>query len=139
MTPRFQPKKAETILRLGKPAQALVAFGRALALSPRSADAFNNRGAALLALDQRQAAREDFERALAIDPCQFDARLNLLRLGILASPRPLQIQLGTIQSPSRKVTDYSRLADWISVRNDCQSASVEGEASESRSARTSFD
>jgi Tfp pilus assembly protein PilF len=53
-----------------------------LALNPRSPDALNNRGAALLALDQKDAARQDFERALSIDPCQFDARLNLFRLGI---------------------------------------------------------
>jgi lipoprotein NlpI len=58
-----------------------MAFGRALALAPRDANAFNNRGVALLALNQTGAAREDFFRALAMDPCQFDARLNLRRLG----------------------------------------------------------
>ncbi len=63
-------------------------FGRALALSPRSAEALNNRGAALLALDQRETAQQDFERALALDPCQFDARLNLHRLGISKPPPP---------------------------------------------------
>ncbi len=73
-------------LSLGKPGLALVAFGRALALEPRSADALNNRGAALLALDQRAAAQADFERALAIDACQFDARLNLERLGVAIAP-----------------------------------------------------
>ncbi len=75
-------------LSLGKPGLALVAFGRALALEPRSADALNNRGAALLALDQRPAAQADFERALAIDACQFDARLNLERLGVAIAPPP---------------------------------------------------
>lgn len=75
-------------LSLGKPDLALMAFGRALALQPRSADALNNRGAALLALDQRQAAQADFERALAIDACQFDARLNLERLGVAIAPPP---------------------------------------------------
>jgi hypothetical protein len=79
-------EEGRNYLSLGRPAQALMAFGRALALSPGSADAYNNRGAALLALDQREAAREDFVRALAIDPCEFDARLNLLRLGIPAPP-----------------------------------------------------
>lgn len=74
-------------LDIGKPQQALVAFGRALALDPASAAAHNNRGVALLALGQREAARTDFERALRIDPCQFDARLNLLRLGV-AGARP---------------------------------------------------
>jgi lipoprotein NlpI len=66
-----------------------VEFGRTLALSPRSADAFNNRGAALLALNQRDAAMQDFERALALDPCQFNARLNLRHLGV-STPLPKQ-------------------------------------------------
>jgi Flp pilus assembly protein TadD len=61
---------------------ALSEFGRALALEPRSAAALSNRGAALLALGQSDAARQDFERALAIDECQPEARANLARLGI---------------------------------------------------------
>ncbi len=39
-------------------------FGRALALNPRDAANYNNRGAALAALGQTAAARQDFERAL---------------------------------------------------------------------------
>ncbi len=85
--PLVPSEEGRIYLSQGKPELALLAFGRALALEPRSADALNNRGAALLALDQKQAARADFERALAIDACQFDARLNLERLGItVASP-----------------------------------------------------
>jgi hypothetical protein len=42
----------------------------------------NNRGAALLALNQKDAAVQDFERALALDPCQFNARSNLRHLGV---------------------------------------------------------
>ena len=49
---------------------------------PEKPLAHNNRGVALLALGQREAARRDFEQALALDPCFFDARLNLLRMGI---------------------------------------------------------
>lgn len=64
-------------LGLGRPAEALTEFGRALALTPRDPRALNNRGAALLALGQTEAARRDFERALALDPCLFEARLNL--------------------------------------------------------------
>jgi len=79
--PRVSSEQGRLYLALGRPDQALMAFGRTLALEPRSADAYNNRGAALFALNQKQAARQDFERALAIDPCQFDARLNLQRLG----------------------------------------------------------
>jgi Flp pilus assembly protein TadD len=54
----------------------------ALALDPSNAEALNNRGVALLALGQSAAARQDFKRALSIDPCQVNARTNLARLGI---------------------------------------------------------
>jgi Flp pilus assembly protein TadD len=70
------------LLSLGRSAEALGAFGHALALAPHDAQALNNRGAALLALGQADAARSDFERALALDPCLFDARLNLGRMGV---------------------------------------------------------
>ena len=74
-------------MQLGDTPRALAEFGRALALAPQSAQALNNRGAALSALGQLEPAREDIARALAIDPCLFDARLNALRLG-LQPPEP---------------------------------------------------
>ncbi len=80
--PRIASEEGRIYLAMGRTGDALMEFGRALALSPGSPNALNNRGAALLALDQKDAARQDFERALAIDPCEFDARLNLLHLGI---------------------------------------------------------
>jgi len=86
--PRVPAEEGRIYLTHGRPDQALMAFGRALALEPRNADAYNNRGAALLALNQKQAAQQDFERALAIDSCQFDARLNLLRLNVAVPPAP---------------------------------------------------
>jgi len=84
--PKIPTEEGKILLAQGKVTQALQVFGRALALDPRSAEAFNNRGAALLALDQKQAAREDFERALGIDPCEWSARANLRRLGIVQGP-----------------------------------------------------
>jgi tetratricopeptide (TPR) repeat protein len=40
----------------------------------------NNRGAALMALGQYDAARGDFQRALRMDPALADARENLSKL-----------------------------------------------------------
>ena len=80
--PDIPSEEGRIDLAMGKPQDALVAFGRALALQPHSAEAYNNRGVALLLLGQRDAARTDFDRALRIDPCQPDARLNLSRLGV---------------------------------------------------------
>ena len=79
--PDIATEEGRIDLTIGKPQDALVAFGRALALDPGNAAAYNNRGVALLMLGQREAARADFERALKIDPGQPDARLNLSRLG----------------------------------------------------------
>jgi hypothetical protein len=95
--PRVPSEEGRVYLSLGKPGQALVEFGRALALEPRSAEALNNRGAALLALDQRAPAVQDFERALAIDACQFNARLNLHRLGV-SIPPPAQCKFTAEQT-----------------------------------------
>ncbi len=66
----------------GDPARALAQFGEALALEPRNAEALNNRGVALLALGQKEAARQDFERALAIDGCEYNALVNLRKMGV---------------------------------------------------------
>lgn len=79
-------EQGRVFLELGRPADALSAFGRALALKPGDADAVNNRGVALELLGQRDAAVQDFQRALAMDPCLFHARLNLKRQGVPAPP-----------------------------------------------------
>ncbi|MCX6625984.1 MAG: tetratricopeptide repeat protein [Acidobacteria bacterium] len=67
---------------------ALREFGRALALEPRNPLALNNRGAALAALRQTEAARLDFEQALTIDPCLAGAHDNLRLMGV-ASEAPV--------------------------------------------------
>jgi protein O-mannosyl-transferase len=70
----------------GAPEKALAEFGRALALTPNSPQALSNRGVALLLMKQHDAARMDFERALQIDPCAFEARLNASRMGLRLPP-----------------------------------------------------
>ena len=65
------------LLRNGRAAESLAAFGRALALNPSSAMILNNRGVALQELGQSKAAQADFLRALEKDPCLDDARRNL--------------------------------------------------------------
>jgi len=80
--PEVASEQGRNLLTLGRAAEALAAYGRALALDPENPSGLNNRGAALLALGQVEAARTDFERAIARDQCLFDARLNLLRMGV---------------------------------------------------------
>jgi len=84
----IEPRNSEIPNELGllflrdeNAAQALGAFGRALALAPGDAKTMNNRGVALFQLGQKEAARQDFERALRLDPCLVDARNNLAEAG----------------------------------------------------------
>jgi hypothetical protein len=86
--PAVSAEQGRVLLLLHRPAEALTAFGRALALDPNDPRAFNNRGAALLGLGQADAARADFDRALALDVCLFDARLNLVRMGVRMPASP---------------------------------------------------
>jgi Flp pilus assembly protein TadD len=80
--PRVAAELGKALLSANRPQDALSEFGRSLALDPRNPQAFNNRGVALETLHQDAAARADFERALKLDPCSFDARYNLLTLGV---------------------------------------------------------
>jgi tetratricopeptide (TPR) repeat protein len=75
-------ERGRLLLTLGRPADALSAFGRALALSPNDARAISNRAVALAALGSRDAAIAEFQRALEKDACLSDARENLTKLGV---------------------------------------------------------
>jgi len=79
--PAVAAETGRVFMAQGNPAAALAEFGRALALDPRSAENYNNRGVALAALGQMAAARADFERALQMEPGLEEARENLGRLG----------------------------------------------------------
>ncbi len=79
--PQTASEQGRIWLELGNAPNALVAFGRALALEPANARAVNNRGVALERMGQGEAAVADFQRALSMNPCLYDAHLNLKRLG----------------------------------------------------------
>ena len=77
------------MLDLKQPQAALESYDRAIALRPDYAEAFNNRGNALLDLKQPQAALESYDRAIALKPDYaeaFNNRGNALR--ILSNHRP---------------------------------------------------
>ena len=80
--PAVASELGRVYMQLEQPGEALKEFGRALAALPRDPMAYNNRGAALLALGIRDHAEADFRRALELDPCQREARENLARLNI---------------------------------------------------------
>jgi len=64
-------------LELGRPDQALIEYGRVLAMRPSDARAINNRAVALQAMGQTATAQIEFRRALKADPCLDEARKNL--------------------------------------------------------------
>lgn len=81
-------EQGRLLLTLGQPAEALSAFGRALALTPNDAKAISNRAVALAALGSRDAAIAEFQRALEKDTCLTDARENLSKLGVQSIAPP---------------------------------------------------
>ncbi|MBM3760296.1 MAG: tetratricopeptide repeat protein [Acidobacteria bacterium] len=76
-SPAYHRELGRIYLELGKPVNALGAFGRALGLEPGIASNVHNRGVALKALGQHEAAEADFKRALEIDPNHAPARKAL--------------------------------------------------------------
>ena len=77
---------AEAAMEASRPADARVQIERALALLPPAGldvvrlDLLNNRGFACALLGDTAAARDSWQRALAIDPAFVSAGLNLARL-----------------------------------------------------------
>ncbi|HYP06178.1 MAG TPA: tetratricopeptide repeat protein [Bryobacteraceae bacterium] len=86
--PLIASELGRAYLTSGAVDKALVEFGRGLALTPNHPQALSNRGVALLLLKQREAAQADFERALQLDPCSFEARLNGMRMGLQVGKAP---------------------------------------------------
>jgi len=65
--------KGASLDTLGRPAEALTCFERALEINPRHADAWLNKGAALAGLGRPAEALTCYERALEIDPRDAEA------------------------------------------------------------------
>ena len=86
--PQLVSEMGRRLYEAGRAEESLAVFGRALAANPNDPRAINNRAVALAALGQSDAARSDFESALKRDPCLFDARLNLLRMGVPTPDAP---------------------------------------------------
>ena len=78
----YHTELGRVYLDLRRPAEALSAFGRALAIEPEKASNVYNRGVALAALGQIEAATLDFKRALIIDPTHRLAREALMKPGV---------------------------------------------------------
>jgi predicted O-linked N-acetylglucosamine transferase (SPINDLY family) len=65
-----------TLQNLDRPQEALVAFGKALAKNPNSADSWFGRGSVLLESGKPEEAIVQFDRAIALDPDYYRAHHN---------------------------------------------------------------
>jgi hypothetical protein len=81
--------RGNTLQALGRPAEALASYDRALAVRPGYAEALYNRGIVLRGLKGPAEALASFDRALAIDPNHVDA-LNNRGMVLRDLNRPLE-------------------------------------------------
>ncbi len=65
------------LLSVNQPSEALAQFQNAMALRP-NADRWNNIGAAYFRMNNIPESLRSFERALQLDPCNFNAHRNLM-------------------------------------------------------------
>jgi len=71
----YQTRLGDGYVRLKNPAQAQVAYDRALQLNPKNVEALTNRGALYYSQKAYEQAKQDIQRALQLNPKQ-DAALN---------------------------------------------------------------
>lgn len=79
-SPDFHTELGRLALTERNAAEALRHFGKALALDPTRASHYYNRGVALLALGQKEAAVADFQRALELNANHQPAREALAKV-----------------------------------------------------------
>jgi len=72
--------RGEALHALGRMRDAAQAFRTAIASGDRSADAYNRLGVVLFQAGDHRGARQNFERALAVQPGHADASANLAAL-----------------------------------------------------------
>jgi tetratricopeptide (TPR) repeat protein len=86
------------LLSLDRPDEALAQFQRAIALSRESADRWNNIGAAYFKLNDLDRSLRSFNRALQFDPCNYNARRNLMMLYANRNQRQAAWEAGALPS-----------------------------------------
>jgi protein O-mannosyl-transferase len=76
----LQTNYGVALMGASQPAEAMVHFQRAMALTRETADTWNNIGAAHYSLKEYDDSLKSYERALQLDPCSYNARRNVVML-----------------------------------------------------------
>jgi len=117
---RSEPKHVEALTllgavlgRLGRNAEAVASFDRALAAAPNSVDAWYGRGMTLVAMNRPQQAIKSFDHVIAAEP--HFSQVQLLRAKLL-------IELGrhdtALNALNRFVAEFPNLAEaWFGRSN----------------------
>jgi Flp pilus assembly protein TadD len=77
------------LIEAGRFADAAIAFRKAIAINPQSAEAFNNLGIALASQGQLPEAVAQFQQALAIRP-GFESAQRNLSLALASERKPVR-------------------------------------------------
>jgi tetratricopeptide (TPR) repeat protein len=96
------------LLSVNQPAEALAHFERAVALTGETADRWNNIGAAYFRLNDIAASLNGFEHALKLDPCNFNARRNLMMLHSQRNQRQAAWQAGAVPAACIMLPEQAR-------------------------------
>jgi len=109
-----------TLLREKKPAEALAAFDASAAINDRLPRAWNGRGVALQEMGRSEEAIRSWQRALELDPGQFDAMFNLgvvaLEKGQVALGREALSRFVELAPPAQFREDLSRARTLLAAK-----------------------
>src|SRR6185437_5002819 len=97
--------RGNALRALNRPAEALAAYDRAIALDPRHAGAHSNRGIVLQAFGQTDGALASFDRAIACDPTNAEAHYN--RGVALGQLKRYNEALASIETATRLQPDHA--------------------------------
>jgi len=111
----IDPNNAEMQMNYGvalmgaqEPAEAMVHFQKAMALTRETADNWNNIGAAHYSLKEYEESLKSYERALQLDPCSYNARRNIVMLYGTSNHPQEAWRAGEVPSTCHMVPDQAR-------------------------------
>ena len=124
----FALRRADLLAMLKQHAEAVAAYDKALALNPNDSDGWNRRGIALVDIGKKDPdALRSFERAVAYDPANTEARHNranvLFELKRFAESarefdKVLQQAPGTAYARGFLIQARLRVCDWRGLEQD---------------------